>query len=104
MCLFGGYYMNCVCSTCKNLKSIIDDADEANQSIIETCEFDFPSEACYECELDGCELTCEHYESDILEDAFIMTTCKKCGQDIRLMARTMDHSEQYCVSCYLNKA
>lgn len=94
----------CVCGTCKNLKSIIDENEEVENSINEICEFGFPSEDCYTCELDGCELTCAHYENDVVVDAFIVTSCKKCGKEIKLMAKNKDDADQFCITCYLNKA
>ena len=93
---------SCICSTCKNLKSVADEEDIEGNGIIESCEFGFPSEDCETCELEGCELTCDHYVSDMGAEDFIMTTCAKCGVSLRLMANRQD-GEVYCIDCYLQK-
>lgn len=92
----------CICSSCKNLKSVIDENDEEN-GIVETCEFDFPSEDCSECELDGCALTCEHYSSDQADESFILVKCRNCDTELKVSTRNDENAEVYCVSCYLSK-
>lgn len=93
----------CICSSCKHLKSIIDEGHQGQNEISETCEFGFPSEDCEACELEGCDLTCEDYEKVQEEDNFMMSKCSKCGQEIKHMANSSDEGEIFCVTCYLNK-
>ncbi len=92
----------CICSSCKNLKSVIDENDDEN-SIIETCAFDFPSEACSECDLDGCERTCDHYINDEEDEKFVIIKCRGCGTELSVAPRNDGVSEVYCVNCYLSK-
>ena len=93
--------MECICSSCKNLKSVL---DENTEEIYEICEFGFVSEACESCELEGCELTCAHYVRDDadLEDNGIVVKCAGCSKEIVLQANSAV-DEVYCVACYLNK-
>ncbi|MBF4695564.1 hypothetical protein [Fusibacter ferrireducens] len=93
----------CICSSCKHLKSIIDEGDHDQNEISETCEFGFPSEDCATCELEGCDLTCENYEKVPEESGFMMSKCSKCGQEIKHMSTNHDEGEIFCVTCYLNK-
>ncbi len=93
----------CICGSCKHLKSIIDESDLDQNGISETCEFGFPSEDCTTCELEGCDLTCEHYEEDQEEANFMISKCSKCGQEIKHMTNSSDEGETFCVTCYLNK-
>ncbi|HAS75000.1 MAG TPA: hypothetical protein DCS67_12720 [Clostridiales bacterium UBA8960] len=95
--------MTCVCSSCKNLKSVLDEND-VESGIYETCEFGFVSEGCETCELDGCELTCEHYVSDVEDsvDEGIVVKCAMCSREIVLQAHDQV-GEVFCVSCYLSK-
>ena len=94
--------LTCICSSCKNLKSVIDENDDAN-SIMETCDYDFPSEACSDCGLDGCELTCDHYIDDQEDEAYVITKCRGCGTQLKVAPRNDSATEAYCVSCYLSK-
>ncbi|WP_053984125.1 hypothetical protein [Niameybacter massiliensis] len=93
----------CICSTCKNLKSIIDEIDDDNNDITEGCEFGFPSESCSECDEDHCELTCEHYIEDCEEEAFSISKCVKCGKELKVLASNAEAGEIYCPMCYLDK-
>ena len=95
--------MECICSSCKNLKSVLDENDELS-GIYEVCEYGFVSEACESCELDGCELTCEHYMSEDIDtpDTGIVVKCTGCSKDIVLQANN-EVGEVYCVDCYLMK-
>jgi len=92
----------CICSSCKNLKSVIDEEDAEN-GIIETCDYDFPSEDCSECELDGCDLTCDHYNSDQEDASIVVVKCRNCGTELKVASRNDLSAEVYCVSCYLSK-
>lgn len=95
--------MECICSSCKNLKSLLDEND-VDSGIYETCEFGFVSDDCETCELDGCELTCAHYASDMEPsiDEGILVKCVRCSKEIVLQAHDQV-DEVYCVSCYLSK-
>jgi len=93
----------CICSRCKNLKSIIDENDLDDPCINEVCEFGFPAEGCSECELDGCDLTCSHFVSDEIEtEEMIVKHCVICHSELKVVAGNSD-ADVYCVSCYLNK-
>lgn len=93
----------CICNTCKNLKSIIDETDSDKSDIIEECEFGFPSESCSECEEENCELSCEHYIEDCEEEALSISQCAACGKELKGIASNMETGEVYCPACYLEK-
>jgi hypothetical protein len=93
----------CICSSCKNLKSIADENESKDNEIYETCEFGFPSEACEACLLDGCELTCDQYEKDTIEEVFVTKKCIACNTVLKYVASDSDTDKVYCVSCYLSK-
>lgn len=89
----------CICSSCKNLKSIMDE----KEGITESCEFGFPSENCTECEVDSCELTCDHYTAECEEEKFMMAKCSKCGEELKVTSNSQEDGVVYCLNCYLNK-
>lgn len=89
----------CICSSCKNLKSIIDEID----GITEACEFGFPSESCSDCEEDHCELTCDHYIEDCEEEQFSISKCSTCGKELKVASSNVEVGPVYCPTCYLNK-
>jgi hypothetical protein len=95
----------CICSSCKNLKGIIDEKDIDKNGITEEyeCEYGSPSENCSDCEEDACELTCDHYMSECEEEEFIISKCVKCGKELKLVSGNKEEGEVYCVTCYLNK-
>lgn len=95
----------CICVSCKNLKSVMDVTEVDENGVAEEyeCEFGFPGEACLECEVDECELTCEHYVSDQVEENFVIAKCVACGKELKLSSNNDDGSDVYCVTCYLNK-
>ncbi|PKM50298.1 MAG: hypothetical protein CVV02_11740 [Firmicutes bacterium HGW-Firmicutes-7] len=95
----------CICCSCKNLKSIIDQNEIDKNGIAEEydCKYGFPSECCSECEEDGCELTCDNYISDYEEEKIVISKCKKCGKELKLVNSNDEDGEVYCVTCYLNK-
>lgn len=90
----------CICSSCKNLKNIIDENGISEEY---ECEYGFPSEKCSDCEEDMCELTCDNYVSENEEEEFIISKCIKCGKELKLAAGNAEDGEVYCVTCYLNK-
>ncbi len=93
----------CICSNCKNLKSIVDEGSLDANEITEECEFDFPSEECLDCELEGCELNCEYFENLDSEREYKTSRCKKCGHELQYVAVDCEEDEVYCVACYLSK-
>lgn len=94
----------CICSSCKNLKSIMDESTIDRNGMVEDyeCEYGVPSEKCWECEEDTCELTCDNYRSDCEEEAFTLSKCIKCGQELKIASGNNEDGEVYCVTCYLN--
>lgn len=90
----------CICNTCKNLKSIIDEID--GDGITESCEFGFPSESCSDCQETQCELSCEHYVEDCEEEG-ILCQCATCGKELKVVASSGETGEVYCPTCYLEK-
>jgi hypothetical protein len=95
----------CICSSCKNLKSIIDEKDMDQNGIAEEyeCEYGYPSEKCLECEEDQCEVTCDKYMSDSEEEELIISKCVKCGKELKFVSGNNEDGEVYCVTCYLDK-
>jgi len=109
--------LECICSRCKNLKIVessqkglksgleltdesIDNLDIAGEADDYACEFGFPAEECLDCTVDGCELTCDHFELDVPEDFTTVAYCAECGKELKL-ASNNDDGEVYCVSCFL---
>lgn len=94
----------CICSSCKNLKSVIDENDIEGNRIEEMCEFGFPSEACAMCELDGCDLTCSHYVVDEADPIKVVTkNCAICNTALEVVVGSAEEGDVYCVTCYLAK-
>ncbi len=93
----------CICSTCKNLKSVIDENENEDNGITETCEFGFPSEACITCEADHCELSCAHYEKEIESECVKTSKCSKCGIELNHISKDQENGEIFCLTCYLSK-
>ncbi|MHC1750610.1 MAG: hypothetical protein AB9856_20255 [Cellulosilyticaceae bacterium] len=93
----------CICSSCKNLKSVMDEQDCDQNNITEVCEFGFPSEECSYCEADGCELTCDNYVEDCEEDNFIISKCSQCGKELKVASNNEEDGPVYCLDCYLSK-
>ncbi len=107
--LGGSRMSECICSSCKNLKSVISESmisenDTDKNGIAEeyVCEYGFPSEDCEVCEEDTCELTCDNFVSDVSEDSFVLSKCTKCGKELKLVPNNDEDGEVYCVTCYLN--
>lgn len=92
----------CICNSCKNLKSIIDENNLDKNGITETCEFGFPSDDCLDCQLEGCELTCDNYAANLTEEKLIITKCARCGKEMAVQSQSPKDGEVYCVACYLN--
>lgn len=94
----------CICNSCKHLKSVVNEKNPGSDNISDECEFGFPSDGCIDCELDGCDLTCEHYEEIEEEDEVLeVAHCAKCGKELPNLSADNDNSEVYCVTCYLNR-
>lgn len=90
----------CICNTCKNLKSVFSDEGEPVES---TCQFGFPSKSCEENCLDkDCELTCRYFISDDVEDEPTAVFCSKCGKTLRQACNDNEAGNTYCVECFLS--
>ena len=76
----------CICSSCKNLKSVNVNGNMETNGVNDeyNCEFGFPAEECLDCEVEGCELTCDHYISDQEEIDYFITNCTTCGIELKL--------------------
>jgi hypothetical protein len=88
----------CICSSCINLKSILEDD---GQTIEYKCEFGFPSDKCVNCEGDDCSEICSNYK--IEEEDAETVTCKGCGKELSKAFKDDSGGEVFCVECYLNK-
>ncbi len=94
----------CVCSSCKHLKSFIDENALEDNSINEVCVFGYPAEGCSTCDLEGCDHTCSHYEVEDSEDVqVIMKNCAICNKALEVVEGSSDVEAVYCVPCYLSK-
>ena len=92
----------CICNSCKNLKSIKDESNLEKSGISETCEFGFPSDDCLDCQVDGCELTCDNYATNEIEEKLVITKCARCDKEMTVQSHSPKDGEVYCVACYLN--
>lgn len=95
--------MDCICNSCINLKSIINETGDASNNITETCGYGFPSEDCAACVLEGCHLTCEHYEAAENDVHYVLKECALCHKSLQVAAGKAEDGEHFCVSCYLSK-
>lgn len=88
----------CICTSCKNLKSVIDEegADGGYE-----CIHGFPSEACNECGTDECELTCGYYISDEEPDTPVILKCSACGKELVQVCSNSEEGRVQCIDCYL---
>ncbi len=95
-----GYDMKeCICSSCANLKGIINE----NGAILEyECEFGVPDDACLNCEVDGCDLACSNYISDEEPSEPIKIYCSKCNRELTQVSKDSGEGQVFCVECYLN--
>lgn len=92
----------CICSSCKNLKAIIDDNGAADNY---ECSFGFPSEECNDCSVDPdnceCDFTCDNYECDDETDIPVVLNCKGCGKELRQVCSDGKDGDVFCIDCYL---
>lgn len=88
----------CICSSCKNLKSILN--DEGAEDGCE-CIHGFPSESCSDCETGECELSCSFYISDEEPDAPIILKCSTCGRELVQVCGNSEEGRVQCIECYL---
>lgn len=95
--------LDCICNNCKHLKSVIDEKALESNTIVETCEFGFPSDGCADCVLEGCELTCEHFEKAQDEEHYVIKHCAMCHKELKIVSGKSEDGEHFCVSCYLSK-
>lgn len=90
----------CICSSCKNLKGVMDE----NSAVEEyECEFGFPSDECSDCESGECELSCSQYVCDDEQDECRVLKCSACGRKLTQVCGDAEEGEVYCVECYLKK-
>ncbi len=92
----------CICSTCGNLKTYVDEDALEGDGIYESCEFGYPEETCEACNVDGCDLTCSNYVTELLTEGVKTVPCSICGTQVETATQN-DHAEVFCVSCYLKK-
>jgi hypothetical protein len=90
---------DCICSSCKNLKSIIDENKNGEVKDYE-CQYGFPSPKCEECAEDACSETCGNYVSDE-EDNIRLLKCNKCGKELKASFDEGDDGDVYCIDCFL---
>ncbi len=90
---------DCICSTCRNLKGIIDENGAVGAY---ECEFGFPSDECTdECERVNCGIICPNYASD--DEETKMVNCALCGKELRQLCNDSEEGDAYCIDCYLKK-
>lgn len=88
----------CICSSCKNLKGIVDDNGEVNNY---ECQYGYPSESCGDCDTAECDITCENYISDEQEDTAAVIRCEGCGRELTQVCGDNGEGSVYCMDCYL---
>ncbi len=92
--------IECICSSCTNLKGIINE----NGGILEyECEFGYPDDACLSCEADGCDLTCSNYKSDEEPDELNKIYCSKCNKELTQVSKDGGEGQVFCIDCYLSQ-
>lgn len=89
----------CICSSCKNLKYVVNEDRDQGEYI---CEFGFPSPACEDCQSEECGETCSNYRSDDEGDEPRIVHCKCCGKELQTVIDDDGESEVFCLDCYLN--
>lgn len=87
----------CICSSCVNLKGIVDDNGAVEEF---ECTYGYPSTECEACETGECELSCEHYVSDEQEDT-VVVRCSTCGKELRQVCSNHEEGSVQCLDCYL---
>lgn len=91
----------CICVTCKNLKSNVNEEGEPGEY---TCQFGFPSQTCEEnCQEENCELTCIHFISEDEKDEPRVVNCSKCGKALKQVCSDGEVGNSYCINCFLEK-
>ena len=91
--------MECICNSCKKLKSVI--SEDGNTEEYE-CEFGYPSIECENCLAGECDITCEHYVEDKEEFVAVEKSCKVCGKTLIQSTTDEVDDDVYCIDCYLN--
>ena len=91
----------CICSSCSNLKGIIDD----NGAIEEfECVYGYLSEGCDTCETGECELTCSHYISDDEQSVPVIVKCSICGKELHQVCSNNEEGSVQCIDCFLKNS
>jgi hypothetical protein len=89
----------CICSSCKNLKGIVDDMGAVEQY---ECEHGFPSDECSDCENGECELTCDCCACESEEQVTTrIVKCKTCGKALEQVCSNTEEGTVQCIDCYL---
>ena len=90
----------CICSSCRNLKGL---TDENGAVEIFECVYGYPSEDCNDCESGECELSCDHYISDEVQDEHIMVHCIICGKELHQVCSNDEEGNIQCIDCFLKE-
>jgi len=88
----------CICSSCVNLKSVIDDDGEMGEY---QCAYGFPSDNCEDCDELRCDAECVHYECDEQNDLPETVSCKGCGKKLEKVFNEDTEGDIFCVECYM---
>lgn len=91
----------CLCSSCRNLKSRIN-KDEGD--VIFECEYGYPDESCETCDKEQCRADCSHYMPDNEIDEVRIVKCIICGKELKKAYEDNEEGATYCFDCYLNKS
>lgn len=89
----------CICSSCLNLKGIVDEKGAVEEY---QCVYGYPSEECEACETGECELSCANYISDEEQEATVIVKCSTCGKELRQVCSNDEAGNVQCVDCYLD--
>lgn len=89
----------CICDNCIHLRDYMTDDGEA----LSECEYGAPTNDCADCDLDGCDAECPHFEAigDAPEPASVV--CSVCGKVMEQYGGEAGDGPVYCVTCYLKK-
>lgn len=92
----------CICSSCKNLKLIINENGESGEY---ECEFGFPSEKCVDCNEENCSETCSEYICDELDEEIVSVNCEYCGRELKKIFKENEDKEGriLCIDCFLKE-
>jgi len=92
---------DCICSSCRNLKGII---DENGAVEVYECVYGYPSEKCDSCESGECELSCANYINDENEEGMVVVRCATCGRELHKMYSDKEEGRYQCIECFLKES